>query len=68
MYDDVMAKISLVQAAAAAGTREKGATLYLCILNLGQGFGNPQKVVLFMLHICDFAISRESQKIEQLVY
>lgn len=67
IYNDFMVKISLAQASDAVGTRDKGAILCLCILNLGQEFRNPQKVVLFILHICDFATSRESQKTEQLV-
>lgn len=71
IYNDFMVKISLAQASDTVGTRDtrdKGAVLYLCILNLGQEFGNPQKVVLFILDICDFATSRESQKTELLVY
>lgn len=39
-----MVRIRLAQASDAVGAREKGAILNLCILNLGQEFGNPQEV------------------------
>lgn len=67
IYNDFMVKIRLAQASDTVGTRDKGVVLNLCILNLGQEFGTPQKVVLFILYIFDFATSRESQKIEQLI-
>lgn len=66
IYNDFMVKIRLAQASDAVGAREKGAILNLYFLNLGQEFGNPQKVACSSFTFLTLPL-RESQKTEQLV-